>query len=231
MQKVLLFLFLVSSLHVSAQDSGTIPVRQVGKSQPAEIESYRTFRMALSGGYSHRLGKIEETGSQDLDDFSRRLRGGYGLGLDLDYFLRENWGIGLNVTYAEQQESDPGPLSVPDFGAVHNYSEVNRSIYVGPSYTMRLESKTFAFYWNMGLGPVFLVSGFEMPGVRGQISKAGLGGHIGLTGEYRLSKYVGTGIKIAASGGEVKIYPDEADKPKFSAANLLFTAFISFRTK
>lgn len=231
MQKVLLFLFLTSSLRVSAQDSGTIPVRQVGKSQPAEVESYGTFRIALSGGYAHRLGKIEKTGDQGLDDFSRRLRGGYGLGLDLDYFFRENWGLGLNVTYAEQQENEPGQLNVPNLGTVNNYQEINRSVYAGPSYTMRWENNAFAFYWSLGLGPVFFVSRAEMPGVRGQISKAGLGSHMGFTGEYRLNRYVGTGIKVAASGGGVKLYPDEVDKGKVSAANLLLTGFISFRTK
>jgi hypothetical protein len=73
-----------------AQDSNTLTSNETGKNINSAARPEQNFRLALGGGYGYRLGKIEKTGDQKLDDFSRGLRGGYNLDLEMQYFIKNS---------------------------------------------------------------------------------------------------------------------------------------------
>ena len=51
----------------------------------------KSFRIALGGGVSVRMGTLKD------DGYSKQLPNGFHLSGDLQYFFKETWGLGLNV--------------------------------------------------------------------------------------------------------------------------------------
>lgn len=227
---ILLMSVLVST-SAFAQRSDNLTVREIGNSpDPDDNKNVRNFRFTVGGGYACRLGKTYKTGDSRLDDFSSKLRNGYVLDAEIQYFLHENWGLGLNMNFARQSAKESGTMYVPGQGSIKGLKETQTCVYVGPGVVTRFENKKFGLYLGAGFGPIFNTNedDVEDPAGKIRINKVAFGSYLGVAGEYRLSPMLGIGLKAAITSGKVKL-SDEFDN--FSVSNLTVTGFISFRTK
>lgn len=208
------------------------------QSTPYQEESqasgkYKDFRFAIGGGYAYRLGKMEKTGDSKTDDLNKKLRHGFSVDADAQYFFKEGWGVGLNANYCSASTSGDN-ITIPDFEHSVNYKETQRFLYVGPSFVGRNRSEKFLLVSNIGIGPLFFNSNMNLSGVNVNGHKTTLGVNAGIAGEYKISSKTGIGLKLSYVVGSIDNLNVEGknvkSKEKISVFNLMATLFISFRS-
>ena len=129
---------------------------------PYEVESrtpgnYKDFRFAIGGGYAYRLGKIAKTGDSKIDDMNKKLRHGFTIDADAQYFFKESWGLGLNANYCSANTSgDNITITLPGIDRSVNYKETQSFLYVGPSFVGRNGSEKFLLATHFGFGAEIL---------------------------------------------------------------------------
>jgi hypothetical protein len=196
--------------------------------------SYKDFRFAIGGGYALRLGKIEKTGDDHWDNTSKKLRHGFTVDADAQYFFREGWGLGLNVNYCSTTISG-NDLYFADLGRTANsYKESQNILFVGPSYVGRNQSEKLLLVSSIAIGPLFYMNPATLDGVVIKSNATALGINAGLSGEYKVNATTGVGLKLSYTLGNVNSLKVEGTKVKmeeaFNLSNLMLTAFISFRS-
>ncbi|MBC9909970.1 outer membrane beta-barrel protein [Chitinophaga varians] len=70
------------------------------------------FRIAAHGGYSYRIGKVPSSFSGDTRDYMKKLKSGFNVGADVQYYFNDEWGVG--VKYLRFQASGNGVIYVDD---------------------------------------------------------------------------------------------------------------------
>ncbi len=197
------------------------------------VQGYKDFRFSIGGGYAFRLGKIQETGDSQLDDMSKKLRHGYTVDADAQYFFCEGWGLGLNANFCSSSTSGNN-VTIPNVGDVNSYKESQNILFVGPSFAGRNESEKFLLVSSIAIGPLFYMNPATLDGVAVKTKATTLGVNAGLAGEYKLNATTGIGLKLSYTVGNVKSVNVEGQKVEmeeaFNLSNLMLTAFISFRT-
>ena len=99
---------LVAAFSVSAISPVTAQQASSKETEDQPFSSYKDFRVAVGGGYAYRLGKIEETSDPEIDDMNKKLRNGFVIDAEAQYFFRESWGIGLNANLCTASTSGSG---------------------------------------------------------------------------------------------------------------------------
>lgn len=205
---------------------------------PYEVEyqtapKYKEFRFAIGGGYAYRLGEEEKAGDAALDAMSKKLRHGFTVDADAQYFFKETWGLGLNANFCSASTSGEN-VKLPDVDNAMNLKEVQNIIYIGPSFVGRNESEKFMLITNIGLGPIFFNTDMNFSGQSLVGKQTTLGVNAGIAGEYKLNGKTGVGLKLSYVMGTINSINIEGQKiqkeQKVSVSNLMVTAFISFRS-
>ncbi|NML39500.1 porin family protein [Chitinophaga sp. G-6-1-13] len=72
------------------------------------------FRIAAHGGYSYRIGKVPTSFSGEARDYMKKLKSGFNVGADVQYYFNDEWGVG--VKYLRFQASGSGviPAETPN---------------------------------------------------------------------------------------------------------------------
>lgn len=196
-------------------------------------QNYKDFRFAIGGGYAYRLGKVEKTGNTALDDMSKKLRHGFAVDADVQYFFKETWGLGLNANYCSASTSGNN-VTIPGTDITGNYKETQNFIYVGPSFVGRNESDKFLLLTNVGIGPLFFNADMNLNGRNLIGRKTTLGLNAGIAGEYKVSGKTGIGLKLSYVMGTIDNMNVEGQNmksdEKISVSNLMATVFVSFRS-
>lgn len=205
---------------------------------PYEVEylapqSYKDFRFSIGGGYALRLGKVQKTGDSRIDDMSRKLRHGFTVDADAQYFFKESWGLGMNVNYCSSATSGNN-ITIPNYGDINSYKESQNVLFVGPSFVGRNESEKFLLVSSFGIGPLFYMDRMTIDGVAVDGNKVAFGLNAGVAGEYKLNAKTGIGLKLSYTLGTINSVNFEGQNIKYddpiSISNLMITGFISFRT-
>ena len=196
-------------------------------------ESYKDFRFAIGGGYAYRLGKTEKTGNTALDDMNKKLRHGFAVDADAQYFLKETWGLGLNANYCSASTSGNN-ITISGIDQSVNYKETQSFLYFGPSLVGRKESAKFLLISNFGVGALFFNSDMNLSGRNLTGKKTTLGINTGVAGEYKVSSRTGIGLKLSYVMGTIDSINVEGQnvksEEKISVSNLMATVFVSFRS-
>lgn len=211
-----LLLFLTG--YIQAQNFGRLTTRKLGKSAP-EYEDCKNFRVTIGGGYAYWLGENQNTGNSSLNQFSSDLRHGYNLEAEAQYYFHEYMGVGLNTNFVKHSKDEMNRLGI---------KETDKMLFVGPTFNFRYESGKWGVYSGLGLGAIFYNGNVTLESAHATIKHTNFGLNYGISGEYKLNKTVGAGIKLSYTVGSFKI--DNTDD-KFSVSNLIITGFISFITK
>lgn len=204
--------------------------------QQAEYQTmprYRDFRFSIGGGYAYRLGNMEKTGDAVWDDMNKKLRHGFTVDADAQYFFKESWGLGLNANFSSASTSGNN-VTIPGIDQAVNYKETQSIVYVGPSFVGRNESEKFLLVTHVGIGPLLFNADMNYSGQSITGTKTTLGVNAGIAGEYKVNNKTGVGLKLSYVMGSIDNLNVEGQnvksEEKISVSNLMATVFISFRS-
>ena len=177
------------------------------------------FRLAVGGGYSYRLGERQKSSSYEIDQALKDLMHGFNIDADIQFFFNESMGIGVTTNYLQTSTS--------------LYKTKQTFWYVGPSYVSKSDIGTsFSFFWNIGLGALFFKESSKNDY---NYTKTAFAMNTGISGEYRINRNFGVGLKLSATYGTIGSinyggYSYDLDERQ-NVSNLSLTGFISFRSK
>ena len=194
----------------------------------------KDFRFAVGGGYANRVGTVEKTSSQVIDDMNKKLRHGFTVDADAQYFFKQTWGLGLNANMSSFSTSGSG-FTIPDVeGVISSYNETQRIIYVGPTFALRHETDKFLLIGTIGVGPIFYMDNMTINGIELNGRQTSLGTNISLSGEYKMNEKLGLGIKLFSTGGSIDSMNFEGQSfdtdEVIGLSNIGLSIFLSFRT-
>ncbi|WP_298645805.1 outer membrane beta-barrel protein [uncultured Proteiniphilum sp.] len=196
-------------------------------------QGYKDFRFSIGGGYAFRLGKIEKTGDTKVDDLNKKLRHGYTVDADAQYFFKEGWGLGLNVNYCSSSTSGSN-IDIPEYGNANSYKESQNVLFVGPSFAGRNETDRFLLVSSFAIGPMFYMDKMTIDGRLLDGTKTTMGFNAGVAGEYKLNAKTGIGLKLSYTLGTINSINLEGQNVEYdepaSISNLMATVFLSFRS-
>jgi len=120
------------------------------------LKNYKRTRIALNGGYSYLVAKINENVPSDFKDYFKKLKSGYHLGADFNFFISESWGLGVKGVYFHTSNSIDD-IYVIDLQGNTRYGEMSDNIntyFIGPSFLNRMISanRKGALIMNFSLG-------------------------------------------------------------------------------
>lgn len=194
---------------------------------------YKDFRFSVGGGYAFRLGKVEKTGDTKIDDLNKKLRHGYTLDADAQYFFKESWGLGLNVNFCSSSTSGNN-IDFPDDVYANSYKESQNVLFAGPSFAGRSETDKFLLVSSFAVGPMFYMDRMTIDGrvIDGKATTVGF--NAGVAGEYKLNAKTGIGLKLSYTLGTINSINLEGQNVEYkepaSISNLMATVFVSFRS-
>lgn len=191
------------------------------------------YRFTLGGGYAYRLGKIEKTNYDSLEDFAKRLRSGFNLEASGQLFFRNNIGIGLNAIYIRQHESEPDKLVPTATGSkIIRLRETTQFFYLGPAFVAQSKLNKIMFNGELGAGLlVFKDSGEIWDIVKADLTRSTVGLHLGFSPEYRISSQLGIGLKLSMTTGFIRTSFYGGKEKTWNISNASIGTFISFRTR
>jgi hypothetical protein len=193
-----------------------------------------SFRLAFAGGIAFRVGKVLRSGDIQSDRISEQLTTGFGIEAELQYFFNENYGIALDVSYANYSATAHN-FNVPDFGHVSSYKESQNILFLGPAFATRYSTGKWLLTANAGLG-VLLYSDNISGTYTQSLTCTELGMTAGIGAEYKFAKQFSGGLKLSAVIGStntlydengMKYYPREI----FSLSSTMILGYISFTIK
>lgn len=230
MKRIYLAIFATVIIFLLAVPPVTAQQNTMPEEESMALKGYKDLRFAIGGGYASRIGKIEKTGDSKIDDLSKKLRNGFSIDAEGQYFFKEKWGLGLNVNYCSSSTSGNN-IDFPNVDrTIVNYRESQHFLFAGPSYAVRAESSKFLLIASVAIGPLFYINSATLDGMAFNGNETVLGSHLGITGEYKLNEKTGVGLKISYTEGVIDTVDMNNKEIKFSATNFIASAFISFRT-
>ena len=211
-----------------------LAAQQPSTQEMNQTPSYKDFRVSIGGGYAYRLGKIEETSDPKIDDMNKKLRNGYVIDAEAQYFFRESWGVGLNANLCTAATSGSG-FTLPGLDqTIDSYDETQRCFYIGPAFAARSESDRFLLVTSICIGPLVFMDDITIDGVEMSGNKTTVGINAGLSGEYKMNNRMGLGLKLSYTMGTINSINFEGQNissdEKINVSNLMITAFLSFRS-
>ena len=72
------------------------------------------FRVAVQGGYGYRLGKIQESGQNVIDQHNKKLKWGVVYGADATWFVANDFGFGLKFNNLRSKAEDAVTITYDD---------------------------------------------------------------------------------------------------------------------
>jgi opacity protein-like surface antigen len=122
----------------------------------SEKKDYQNIRIGLSAGYSYHIAKVHEDVPSDFEDYTRKLKSGLNLGVDITYFFTEYIGAGIKYNRFTTSNSMDN-VYIEDINGNRRYGTMSDDIlinFIGPMLSTRLLNydKTNAFYMNLALG-------------------------------------------------------------------------------
>ena len=221
-------------LPAHSQITDSKPQQEVEYEQNAEPK-FKDFRIAVGGGYAYRVGTTEKTNDQIIDDMNKKLRHGFTVDADAQYFFKRTWGLGLNVNMSSFSTTANGSFKLPgEEQTINSYDETQRIIYVGPTFASRYESDKFLLIASIGLGPIFYADNMTINGFEVNGTQTGLGTNISLSGEYKMSNTMGLGVKFSSTGGSIESLKVNGQNVKadqvIGLSNIGVSLYLSFRS-
>lgn len=202
--------------------SDTIKNNAVQPGVVAPVQSfnvkYRPFRLAFTLGWGYQLAKTVETGNDEMDDFSRRLRSGMDLSASAAYYWSQQYGAGFNVRLfctsastklaGNYQTGYDNGLTLPQYTLREGY-EV---LFLAPTFNMRnftLSNKGNTFS-SLAIGYLTLHDEVSIDGVKSAVMYGGNIGFLAELGyEHSLSETTSLNFSLSALSGVLSSYTAE----------------------
>jgi hypothetical protein len=167
--------------------------------------NFPRVRIAAQGGYSYRLAKVPEGMSTLLEEYIKKLKSGYHLGGDINYFLSQKFGLGLKYSYYQSKnrlndiyiEYDDGTIATGDM------SDRIKINYYGLVLSLRDISKNQSGAWlgSLSFGYMSYYNNAEFIREKMDITGGTVGMVVDLGYDFFLSDGFGLGLGLSISLG------------------------------
>lgn len=108
---------------------------------PVNTPFARKWELSFHGGWSYRIAKVSKQVPPDFVDYTKRLRSGYHIGAGLDFFWRENMGVGLKYSrYGSKEYEENVTFTDIVTGQVVGQGEMSDDIvvnFIAPAFNFR----------------------------------------------------------------------------------------------
>ena len=163
---------------------------------------FNELRLAFDLEYGCRIGKLSDELSDQLKDYTKKLRAGFTLNAKGSVYLDQNWGIGLKYSFNKTKNSKNTVSlhSTTGYSGRYDISDEISIHYVGPSFHFRSISlnKKSTFICAVSAGYV----GYKNLSKIGQYYNSTIIGQtagfsFGIFYDHTVSQHVAIGIELA----------------------------------
>jgi|SRR5690606_25458316 len=174
----------------------------------------RKWELSFDGGWSYRIAKISTQVPHDLVDYTKRLRSGYHVGAVVDFFWREEMGVGLrysrfgskeyeeNVTYTDTKTGQViGEGAMKDDIVVDFIAPAFNFRYIFPNRKMALYMHYAVGYLSYSNNPLFMG---KYPIITARSVGASFGGNLVIAMGRRLAFSAGAKL-LGGNFGTLKV--------------------------
>ena len=172
-------------------------------------EGLPRFRIAVQGGYGHRMGKYRETGQSIVDQHNKRLENGYVYGADMTWYTDRGLGLGLMFSDMHSQSEDMITITYEN-GSVESgeFSNVVDLRFFGPTISSHFASQRndrWIFMIGYGLGYLFIIDNWCL--IDPATTKGGtLGFCMNARVDFRLKNNLYMGVSVNEIAGKLTSY-------------------------
>ncbi len=167
---------------------------------------YPQFRLAITGGYAYRTGKLPDGVGTTTEEYLKDLKSGFHIGADATYFFSEFMGVGMKYDVFRSKSE----YSKYSFSAVRSNEDLSDDMtinFIGPLFVGRFydSDKQNCFVMDLGMGylgyndDAHLSSDFNIKG-----ATVGLCWDFGY--DITLSKNVAIGLQLSFMLGTLTQY-------------------------
>lgn len=179
------------------------------------------FNFVLESGYSYRTAKVQEYIQGGLDDYAKSLKSGYNIGLNGNYFFKDNWGFGLKYAHFGSKGGAKGVFLGFTSQSDVIYGKITDNIgidYIGPSYLNRFffgSSKRHALNTGVGLGYMRYKDKATAANTDVLITGSTLGSFFDMGYDYSITKEISVGLKSGYYAGVLNSYTIQRDSERY----------------
>ncbi len=192
MIKSLVFLGLFFALHLGFAQSNS--------------NDYSKFRIGVQGGYSYRLGSLDNIPS-DFKAYTKKLKSGFNIGVEGAYFFKPKWGLGLKYNSFMTKESLGGVIVEFNDGssATGSISDDIRITFIGAIYIVNFipNNEEHAFYGSFGAGYLAYRDDAVIVDREVEITGNTFGSTVDFAYDYKLSDSIAIGAQVSLMLGKL----------------------------
>ncbi|NLR68156.1 porin family protein [Chitinophaga varians] len=173
----------------------------------AQDKDVPRFRIAVNGGYSYRIGKVPSSFSGDARDYMKKLKSGFNVGADVQYYFNDEWGVG--VKYLRFQASGSGVVAAesPSDGYMRTNVADNIGItFYGATFCGRVYTKSDysqAFLIGASLGYMRYRDNGQVAAYPVTIKGGALGSGLDVGYDIRIARKLYAGAQFSYLAGTV----------------------------
>ncbi|WP_410221953.1 hypothetical protein [Pedobacter sp.] len=167
--------------------------------------SFSHFRVAFSGGYSYLLGKISKDATTEERSYIQGLKSGGNYGVDISYYVKPTWAIGLKLNQFKSSNQGDGFLA-DDFGQIVALGKVEDNLthtFVGPSLSGKYSTANdrHSFLFGIALGYLDYNNKLNYVGRAVTITGGTFGSAIDVGYDLKVAKSIAIGAQLGLVGG------------------------------
>ena len=180
------------------------PAPLLAPAGPKTVEGPKV-RFAVQGGYTYRLGKVDESLGQDLVEYQKKSKHGLNKAAEVTIFLSKGYSLGLKYSKANTYVSAQGTFSYEDgttkSGTLSDDIDIT---FIGPYWGASTvgDGRKSVFAFNIGMGYV----GFKDDArAVDPFSYSGwtLGYYLAFQYDYMITKTLSIGVEASAVTGSI----------------------------
>lgn len=168
-------------------------------------EAAPKIRVAIQGGLSTRIGKVDNSLSGDLYNYVKDLKRGTQYGADALYFLSNTaYGFGIKYSKFNASNSVYGTFTYEDGTSETGWLSDRIGIsFIGPyvSYTTAILGKPHVLMLNAGIGYLGYRDDSTAASQSYVLSGATMGSFLSFAYDYRIGKHLALGAEVSAVSG------------------------------
>lgn len=178
----------------------------------AQEQEAPRFRIVVNGGYSYRVGKLPSGFSGETRDYMKKLKSGFNIGADVQYYFNDSWGIGLKYLRFQSSGSAVIPVETPD-GRVRAATSDNIGIsFYGPTFLGRVyttKDNSQAFIIGASLGYMRYKDNGKVAAYPVVITGGTVGSGVDVGYDIRIARKLYAGAQISYFAGSLSKYTIE----------------------
>lgn len=224
-----------------------LPAHFSQEKQMTDDPFVRKWELSVQGGWSYRLAKLSDQISPDFVDYGNKLKSGYHIGADLNYFWRENMGVGLQYSrFGSKGSMDNVTATDMATGEIIGQGEISDNIvinFIAPSFNYRyiLPSRKAALQAHYALGYLSYNNNSKVINedlkITAQSFGVSLGAHVIIPLGQRLSFIIGgtlvggnfRKLKVKHANGTTQTIEAEKDNERENVSRIDLSAGLRFK--